>query len=114
MIKKMKLNFANVKNSEQMHQLFKEEFGFPDFYGANIHALIDCLSSLRHPEDKMSKITLKHDEILVLECKGLTHKKNEFLSELMAAISYVNEREISRGNEPSLFVCPVVYPQNSG
>jgi hypothetical protein len=26
--------------------------GFPDFYGANFHGLVDCWSSMRSPEDK--------------------------------------------------------------
>jgi len=107
MMKKIELNFAHTRTSEQMHQLLKEEFGFPDFYGANGHALIDCLSSLRYPEDGMSEITLQHDEILVLECRGLAFKKDTFLGELIAVVSAVNEREVSRGNKPSLFICPV-------
>lgn len=108
MMKKIELNFANTRNSEQMHQQLKEKFAFPDFYGANGNALIDCLSSLRHPEDGMSKLILQPDEILILECRGLSFKKNTFLSELIAVVSAVNEREISKGNKPSLFICPVI------
>jgi len=106
-MKKIELNFAHIRTPEQMHQLLKEEFGFPDFYGANSHALIDCLSSLRYPEDRISEITLQQDEILILECRGLAFKKDTFLRELIAAVSAVNEREVFKGNEPSLFICPV-------
>ncbi|WP_442872765.1 barstar family protein [Chitinophaga sp. 212800010-3] len=38
----MELDFSNINELAQMHQLLKEKFGFPDFYGKNVNALIDC------------------------------------------------------------------------
>ncbi|EMH4164457.1 barstar family protein [Pluralibacter gergoviae] len=38
---------------DDFHNEMKILFGFHDFYGKNTHALIDCLTSLRYPEDGM-------------------------------------------------------------
>lgn len=36
------IDFKNVKTLKDMHYMLKEIFGFPDFYGYNVNALIDC------------------------------------------------------------------------
>lgn len=36
---------------KNFHQKMAETFGFPDFYGKNLAALIDCLSDLRVYDD---------------------------------------------------------------
>lgn len=48
-----------------MHEYLKKEFGFPDFYGANVNALIDCWTSLRFPEDGMVEITIEDNEVII-------------------------------------------------
>jgi len=48
------------------HDSCKAAFGFPDFYGRNMDAWIDCLSSLRD-DDGMSSFVLGADEILEIE-----------------------------------------------
>ena len=37
------LDFTGCKSLLQLHLIFKETFGFPDFYGKNLDALWDCL-----------------------------------------------------------------------
>lgn len=36
------IDFKNVKTLKDMHYMLKEIFGFSDFYGYNVNALIDC------------------------------------------------------------------------
>ena len=43
---KAKLNTNQISDWESFHHLCKKEFGFPDFYGMNMNAWIDCLSYL--------------------------------------------------------------------
>ncbi len=38
------LDFSKVSNWDELHDLLKEKFGFPDYYGRNWSALWDCLS----------------------------------------------------------------------
>ena len=40
---------AQITSKEQLHQLFAERFSFPDYYGANLDALWDCLTDLSVP-----------------------------------------------------------------
>ncbi|MEM9528218.1 MAG: barstar family protein, partial [Bacteroidota bacterium] len=58
------LDFLEIHSEEELHKELALIFGFPDFYGNNIHALIDCWSSLRFPQDQMSKICLDRDQAL--------------------------------------------------
>ena len=37
------LDFSDVKCWDDLHDLFKEKFGFPEYYGRNWSALSDCL-----------------------------------------------------------------------
>lgn len=37
------LNFSKVRDWDDLHDLLKEKFGLPDYYGRNWSALWDCL-----------------------------------------------------------------------
>ena len=36
----VELDFSEIQDLERMHLLLKKKFGFPDFYGKNVNALI--------------------------------------------------------------------------
>ena len=84
----------------------KELLGFPDFYGMNWDAMIDCLSYMRQPSAGMSNVALKEDEALVIYCKNLSEASFE-VAEFVDVISAVNEREINTGNSALIFLCPI-------
>ena len=39
------LDFTDCKYYAQLHKILKESFGFPEYYGANVDALWDCLDN---------------------------------------------------------------------
>ena len=84
----------------------KELLGFPDFYGMNWDAMIDCLSYMRQPSAGMSNVALKEDEALVIYCKNLSEASFD-VAEFVDVISAVNEREINAGNSALIFLCPI-------
>ncbi len=43
------LNGAQIKDKAQLHKLLKETLDFPDWYGENLDALVDCLTDERTP-----------------------------------------------------------------
>ena len=89
-----------------LNQTMKDLLGFPDFYGMNWDAMIDCLSYMRFPEAGMSKITLEHDEMLIVNCKHLA--KAEFdMRSFVDVIEAVNEREISYGGISQILLHPI-------
>lgn len=63
---KLSIDFSNVKTVDDFHTKMKELFGFPDFYGRNYNAFIDCLSSLRFPEDRMTTVHIVKSECILL------------------------------------------------
>lgn len=52
------------------HDTFQRELGFPDFYGRNMNAWIDCMTSVDAPPDGLSSVTVEPSEILALRIDG--------------------------------------------
>lgn len=100
--KTVKLDFTKILDMTQVHLELKNALGFIDGYGANINALIDCLSSMRYPEEGMSEVSLGLEEFLTIEAKSFS-KANELVwDNLVIAIEEVNGREKARGRSPSI------------
>ena len=79
-------------------------FGFPDFYGRNISALIDCLSGVRD-NDGMSRFALGSDELLDIELRDasiVSHEAPSVLAALEDAVDEVNLRHTEHGTVPPL------------
>eukprot|EP01037_Dinobryon_pediforme_P018999 gene18999-19344_t len=69
-------------------------FGFPDFYGCNMNAWVDCLSYLRD-DDGMSRFVLKDKEVLtieVLHSDKLRQAAPEIIEELQFCVAMINDR----------------------
>jgi hypothetical protein len=86
------------------HQESREKFGFPDFYGCNMDAWIDCLSGLRD-DDGMSSIVLGADEVLHVEVTNSASLQSgapHILAALEDCIAAVNELYTDEGQSPAL------------
>ena len=91
---------------KDLHLVFKEKLGFPDFYGMNWDALIDCLSSLRDPETGMTEVSLEEDEVLLIYCNDLS--KSKFDSNVFVdVIEFVNSRGLAWFNKHFVTLCSV-------
>ena len=77
-MKKVRLNGLFMGTKEKAHRQLKRRLGFPDYYGANLDALSDCLSELGPAE-----ITLTHAAYLKKKLGGAYAAK--LLSVLIAA-----------------------------
>jgi hypothetical protein len=73
--------------------------GFPDFYGRNGNAWIDCLTYIDEG-DGMSRFVLQPQEILTIE---VTHSDTfrsqapDVLAGLVSMVQFVNYRFVERG-----------------
>lgn len=57
----------DTREITDFHEVFKKGFGFPDFYGRNSDAWIDCMTSLDAPEDGVSTVHTPPGGVLVLQ-----------------------------------------------
>ncbi|WP_291726352.1 barstar family protein [Bernardetia sp.] len=88
----LEIDFSKINDLESMHNSLKKKFGFPDFYGKNVNALIDCLTSLRYPEDGMTKVILKKEEVLNLTIYSMPYDNALVINHFFIAIQSVNSR----------------------
>jgi len=87
------------------HRISRQVFGFPDFYGNNMDAWIDCLSSLREPDNGMTSITLAADETLQISIDhggALRKKAPQIAAALEECAAEVNARYAEHGEKPAL------------
>lgn len=43
----IRIDCTGIENKQQMHRKLKEKLNFPGWYGGNLDALMDCLTSMR-------------------------------------------------------------------
>ena len=41
------IDCTGIENQQQMHRLLAQALSFPDYYGHNLDALMDCLTDIR-------------------------------------------------------------------
>ena len=90
----VKFESDRVRDWETFHSYSKEVFGFPDFYGNNMDAWIDCLTYIREG-DGMSRFHLKKGEMLhieVTETKDFHTRVPEIFEALVECTAFVNFR----------------------
>lgn len=76
------------------HAFFAEEFGFPNYYGKNMDAWIDCIDEV---DDGDSITTL-----FIHNAKYLKATSPEIYNALIECSAFVNWRYVSQGEQPVL------------
>jgi Barstar (barnase inhibitor) len=101
------IDCRKITDWDSYHDAFAAAFGFPDFYGRNMNAWVDCLTSLDVPADAMSSVHAPPGGSVVLR---LDHAKtfatafrDGYLATLECA-AFVNWRRIEAGEGPILFL----------
>ncbi len=89
-MKNIHINTKKIKDNKSLHQVFKDELGFPDYYGMNWDAWIDCMT---HLDD--SRIgPFKNDEVLCLEIsdtEDFNTRLPDLVKHLIECTSFVNQ-----------------------
>jgi hypothetical protein len=87
------------------HSECKRALGFPAFYGNNMNAWIDCMSSLR-VDDGMVGVALGREEVLELEIRGshdLARRLPDVMQALVECTAFANrERYVIAGEPPAI------------
>jgi RNAse (barnase) inhibitor barstar len=100
----VRLDGSAIVDWDSFHTICAREFGFPDFYGRNGNAWIDCLSYINEG-DGMSRFVLKPGELLrieVAESEIFRERHPEILQALVDWTGFVNERSVAAGDQQRL------------
>ena len=86
------LSTAEIRDWETFHDICARDFEFPDFYGRNINAWIDCLTYVREG-DGMSRFILQEGEYLYIHLSDfVTFSQREpvICLGMMECVAFVN------------------------
>ena len=81
------------------NRMSAETFGFPDFYGQNTNAWIDCLTYVREG-DGMSRLVLGEGEHLFVtlpDDEVFAGRVPEIAEVLLSCTAFVNQRSMASG-----------------
>ena len=101
------IDLAAVTDWSSFHAVFKEKMGFPDFYGANMSAWVDCMTSLDAPEEGMSTVHAPRGGVLVLTLESVADFKKrcpEIFDVLVSSAAFVNWRRLETDDAPVLIL----------
>ncbi len=63
----VRIDCDRIIDWESLHDVFAEALGFPGFYGRNMNAWVDCLTSLDAPADGMTAVHAPPGGVLVAD-----------------------------------------------
>jgi hypothetical protein len=104
MMARARLNTSAIFDWQSFHEEARQTFGFPDFYGMNMNAWIDCLTYLDEG-DGMSRFHLAEGEgldIEVSDSEAFKSRLPEIYEALVECSSFVNVRRVEAGKPPVL------------
>jgi hypothetical protein len=94
------IDVARIADWDSFHDVFADALGFPGFYGRNMDAWIDCLSSLDDPDAGMTTIHVPSGGVLTLVLEGASELAARCPAQYRALVdcaAFVNWRRIERG-----------------
>ncbi len=100
----VQLPTEQITDLESFHTICKQLFGFPDFYGMNGNAWVDCLTYLDEG-DGMSRFQLVPGERLYIEIRGTKEFGARVPDVFVALVEWstvVNQRHVADGKQPVL------------
>ena len=89
-----KIDGKKITDWDSFHNEFKREMKFPDYYGKNMNAWIDCIDEL---SENTTLLQIENGEYL---------KENspELLNSILECGAFVNQRKIEQKEEPNLII----------
>lgn len=106
----VRIESSRITDWASFHDVFAETFGFPAFYGRNMDAWIDCMTSLDTPEDGMTAIHAPADRPLILlinNASSFERRCPDIHNALLSCAAFVNGRRIEIGEGPVLLMASV-------
>jgi hypothetical protein len=93
---------SQITDWDSFHDTFAHTLGFPDLYGRNMNAWIDCLT---YDDDGMTAYPVQPSDVLtrqLLQCREFRVRCPEIYQALIDSAAFVNWRRIELGDPPIL------------
>jgi len=100
-----KIECDRITDWPSFHEEFNRVFQFPAFYGCNMNAWIDCMTSLDAPEDDMTSVHCEPGKVLTIElvrAKPFMARCPEQYAAIVECSAFVNWRRIEHGKSAVL------------
>ncbi|WP_371169253.1 barstar family protein [Aliiroseovarius sp. 2305UL8-7] len=101
----LRIDVGNVSSWKDFHDLFVRELGFPEFYGQNMNAWIDCMTSLDAPGDGLTTTHIEPGKVMTLYVQNAAKLKSaqpQIWEALNECSAFVNLRRIDVDMPPVL------------
>lgn len=98
----VEIRASTISDWESFHDVFAAALGFPEFYGRNMNAWIDCLT-YADEDDGMRSIVVPPGDVLTLQLAGATEfaaRCPEQYAAVVECSAFVNWRRIEAGQRP--------------
>ncbi|GAA4309781.1 barstar family protein [Nibribacter koreensis] len=102
-MKSFYLKGENIADWDSFHKEIKHVLGFPDYYGENMNAWIDCVDEMSEEEPILIQIE---------NCKLLKTRAPEILEALFECTAFVNYRKLEVGSKPTLILSAFISSIN--
>ena len=105
--KRVRVDTASIADWPSFHDVFSSVFGFPGFYGRNMDAWIDCMTSLDSPDDGLTCVHAPEDGVVVLVLAGMRDLRKrcpEIAEAIDECSAIVNWRRMEVGETPVLIL----------
>jgi hypothetical protein len=102
---RIRLESKHITDWHSFHSVFAGTLGFPDFYGRNMNAWIDCMSCVDDADAGMSRFTVPYGEIFHLEitdAEDFKRRLPEIFQAMFESATFVNHRRVEAGEPPVL------------
>ena len=93
-MKKVKINPKQIIDWNSFHSTFANLFNFPDYYGRNMNAWVDCM------DEFTTELTL----LDLGDCRDLKESNPDIIEALLECTSFINFRRIESNEEPVLLI----------
>ena len=96
---------ADITDWDTFHDVFEKALGFPDYYGRNMNAWIDCMTYADDPDSGMIAHAVQPGGLLTLrlaDAPAFKKRSPEQYEALIECAAFVNFRRVEQGDEPVL------------
>ena len=101
MVVLVKLDTNFITGWETFHTAFAETFGFPEFYGRNMDAWIDCMTYLDDPKSGMTTVHALPGGVVTLQLEDVNsfaQRCPEQYEAIIECTAFVNWRRMDNTN----------------